>query len=372
MSRTQRLEPAQPYPPRRYTRWESKTAAALFAAAAILALAPGAAASACPPRLPMWQLVSPAGTATFRSIDAVSRRVAWIGSDDGTILETVDGGRSWRDVSPAGAAGLHFRDLHALDDRRAVAMTAGAGSDSRVYWTSDGGRGWRLGYQSTDPATYFDSMEFFDIQHGLIMSDPEDGKFQILSTSDGGRSWTRLSDAGMPISAPDEYGFADSGTTLAMAEGQAWFGSGGSVARVYHSADGGLTWDVSSTPIASGPPGGGAGILGLAFRSPDQGLAVGGDLDNADLRTGLSAYLDSRHRWVAPAREPSGFRFAAVWLPGGRASVIAVGANGSDVSFDGGQHWTAFDEGEFNSVNCAGDGACWAAGDAGRVALLRY
>jgi hypothetical protein len=297
--------------------------------------------------------------------------VAWIGSDDGTILRTVDGGLSWRDVSPAGAAGLHFRDLRALDARRAVAMTAGSGSDSRVYRTSDGGRVWQLTYQADDPATYFDSMEFFDTEHGLIMADPEDGKFQIFSTSDAGRTWTRLPDDGMPTSPPSEYGFADSGTTLATAAGQAWFGSGGSAARVFHSADGGLTWDVSPTPIASGSPGGGAGILGLAFRSAHQGVAVGGDLDNPDLATGLSAYLGSRQRWTAPASEPSGFRFAAAWLPGSRASLVAVGVNGSDVSYDGGRHWARFDAGEFNTVNCASDGTCWAAGDAGRAAVLR-
>ncbi len=250
-------------------------------------------------------------------------------------------------------------------------MTAGSGSDSRVYWTADGGRSWQLTYQADDPAAYFDSMEFFDNQHGLIMSDPQNRKFQILSTSDGGRSWTRLADAGMPQSLPDEYGFADSGTTLAVADGQAWFGSGGSAARVFHSADRGLTWDVRSTPIASGSPDGGAGILGLAVRSGDRALAVGGDLDKPDLAIGLSAYLDARAGWVAPAREPSGLRFAAIWLPGRPASAVAVGANGSDISYDGGQHWVRFDDGEFDTANCAADGTCWASGDSGRVALLR-
>jgi photosystem II stability/assembly factor-like uncharacterized protein len=346
--------------------------AALLAAAVTFALAPSApGTSLSRTHMPSWHMLSSPSGATYRTLAAVSRQIAWIGSDDGTVLRTADGGQSWTDVSPPGTANLHFRDLYAGDAYRAVAMTAGSGSDSRLYATSDGGRNWRLAYQASDPATFFDAMAFFDSQRGLVISDPVAGKFQILSTTDGGDTWAILPNAGMPAAQPDEYGFADSGTTLVTAGRDAWFGSGGSVSRVYHSRDGGLTWDVETTPILSGSVEGTAGVYGLAFRTANLGLAVGGDFLTPDVTSHVSAVSYLGHPWVSPAKEPSGVRFAAAWLPFTLATAVAVGINGSDVSYDAGQHWARFDDGEFNTVGCAADGTCWAAGDAGRVAILR-
>jgi photosystem II stability/assembly factor-like uncharacterized protein len=322
------------------------------------------------PHLPSWHMLGSPSGATFRTLAAVSRQTAWIGSDDGTVLRTVDGGQSWKDVSPPGISSLHVRDLYARDEYRAVAMTAGSGSNSRLYATSDGGRSWRLAYQASDPATFFDAMSFFDSQRGLVVSDPVEGKFQIVSTTDGGDTWAILPNAGMPPAQPDEYGFADSGTMVTTAGPDAWFGSGGSVSRVYHSHDGGLTWDVEPTPILSGSAGGDAGVYGLAFRTANLGLAVGGNFDTPDITSHVSAVSYLRHPWVSPVVEPSGVRFAAAWLPFTLATAVTVGINGSDVSYDAGQHWARFDDGEFNTVGCAAD-TCWAAGDAGRVAVLR-
>jgi photosystem II stability/assembly factor-like uncharacterized protein len=358
--------------PRRAHRRVRCGLATLLAAVTTLAIAPSAPAKSLQPRLvPSWQLLSSAGAATFRTLAAVNRQTAWIGSDDGTVLRTVDGGQSWRDVSPPGTAGLHFRDLDARDAYRAVAMTAGSGTDSRVYSTSDGGHSWRLAYQATDPAAFFDAMAFFDTRRGLVVSDPIDGKFQALSTADGGNTWTVLPNAGMPPAQADEYGFADSGTMLTTAGRDGWFGSGGSASRLFHSHDGGLTWDVTSTPILSGSAEGTAGIYGLAFRTANLGLAVGGDFLTPDITSHVAAVSYLRDPWMSPAREPSGVRFAAAWVPFTPATAVTVGINGSDISYDAGQHWARFDDGEFNTVSCAADGTCWAAGDAGRVAVLR-
>lgn len=346
--------------------------ATLLAAVMTVALAPSAhAKSFLPKHLPSWHLLPSAGGATFRSLAAVNRQTAWIGSDDGTVLRTVDGGQSWHDVSPPGTAGLHFRDLYAVDAYRGVAMTAGSGTGSRLYKTSDGGQSWRLAYQATDDAFFFDAMAFFDSRRGLVVADPIDGKFQVISTTDGGNTWTLLPSAGMPAAQQDEYGFADSGTTVTTAGHEAWFGSGGSASRIFHSPDGGFTWDVKSTPILSGSAEGTAGIYGLAFRTASLGLAVGGDFLTPGVTSHVSAVSYLGHPWKSPAREPSGVRFAAAWLPFTLATAVTVGMNGSDISYDAAQHWTRFDDGEFNTVSCATDGACWAAGDAGRVAVLR-
>jgi photosystem II stability/assembly factor-like uncharacterized protein len=54
-----------------------------------------------------------------------------------------------------------------------------------------------------------------------------------------------------------------------------WFGTGGRVARVFHSTDRGQTWQVTNTPILQGPDS--AGIFSIAFRDATHGVIAGGD-----------------------------------------------------------------------------------------------
>ena len=218
-----------------------------------LVAAPASSAHGHHTQLPQWRLLDTGTTTHFRGLSVVSRNVAWLGGYDGTVLRTVDGGRTWINASPAGASTLQFRDISAFDARHAVAMAAGTGTDSRLYQTSDGGRTWRLAYENTNDAAFFDCMSFYDSSHGLVMSDPVDGKFRILSTRDGGRDWTVLPNTGMPPALTGEAGFAASGECLTTSGRDAWFGAGGSTAsRIFHSRDGGYHWTVTNSPIVAG------------------------------------------------------------------------------------------------------------------------
>ena len=51
---------------------------------------------------------------------------------------------------------------------------------------------------------------------------------------------------------------------------------------------------------------------------------------------------------------------------------VAVGPTGSDISYDAGRTWTEFDGGSFDAVECTADRACWASGEAGRIARLTF
>jgi photosystem II stability/assembly factor-like uncharacterized protein len=316
-----------------------------------------------------WKLVDTGVQTHYRGLAVVSRKVAWLGGYNGVVLRTVDGGRSWINVSPPGASTLQFRDIAAFSATQAVAMAAGTGTDSRLYVTGDGGRTWSLAYQNTNPQAFFDCMAFFSPRHGLVLSDPVDGKFRILSTRDGGRSWTVLPNAGMPATLPGEAGFAASGECLTTAGHQAWFGSGGSTAaRVFTSRDGGYTWRVATTPIVTGPT---AGVFALAFRTPLAGVATGGDFNAPAAAGHVAAVSFLGGPWLSPPSGPAGYRSGVTWVPRTPATVLAVGLTGSDVSYDGGLHWHTFDTGQFDTVSCAPDGPCWASGDLGRVAILQ-
>jgi photosystem II stability/assembly factor-like uncharacterized protein len=342
--------------------------AGLGAAAPAASAASGPATASHHPAL-SWQLLNTGTTEHFRGLSAVNRKVAWLGGYDGTVLRTTDSGRTWRNVSPAGASTLQFRDIQAFSARRAVAMAAGTGTDSRLYVTANGGKSWQLAYQNTNADAFFDCMSFFTARHGLVLSDPVNGKFRILSTRNGGRSWRIMPRAGMPPALSGEAGFAAGGECLtASGRHNAWFGSGGgSVARIFHSRNGGRTWHVASTPMTVSAS---AGVFALAFRSPAAGVATGGDFSSPSADTNIAALSYFGSHWFTPPAGPAGYRSGLTWVPHTPASLIAVGLTGSDISYDGGLHWHTFDTGQFDTVTCTHDGACWASGDLGRVAIL--
>jgi photosystem II stability/assembly factor-like uncharacterized protein len=332
-----------------------------------------AATGFAPAADPTWELTPTGVDARLRGLSPVSGDVAWASGSVGTVLRTVDGGATWAQVGPPGTSELQFRDIEAFDASHAVILSIGEGEDSRVYRTEDGGQTWTETFRNDEPRAFYDCMAFFDNEHGLAMSDPVDGRFRIASTSDGGRSWQVLPPDGMPPALDGEFGFAASGTCLATAgrgTDRAWFASGGAAARVFRTDDRGLTWTVADTPIPDGPT---AGIYSLAFRDPQHGIAVGGDFAAPTSAPDAAAYTgDGGRTWTVADPEPGEYRSGSAWLAHPAGVALAVGPTGSDISRDSGRTWARFDTGSFDSVECTRDGACWASGELGRVATLRW
>lgn len=312
----------------------------------------------------------------FRGLDAVDRRTAWVTGGSATagapgrVFRTTDGGRSWDDVSPPGTEGLLFRDVHARSKKEAVVLAIGPGDASRIYRTTDGGSSWAAAFVNDDPAAFYDCLAFYpDGRRGLALSDPVDGKFRILSTRDAGRSWTVLPDDGMP-EAPTEAGFAASGDCLVTAGRTAYFGSGGGASRIFRSDDYGLTWTATDSTI---PAGEAAGVFGLAFRTPKEGIAVGGDF--AAPADGVDAVAVTRHgRTWRNAGDLAHLGEDVAYLPGRGDRLVVTGESGdvkgTSVSRDGGRSWTQISDNGYHAIECTRDGSCWAAGGAGRVARL--
>ncbi|WP_083751196.1 oxidoreductase [Kribbella sp. ALI-6-A] len=322
-----------------------------------------------------WELTPTGSTSQFRGLAAVNKDVAWVAGSAGQVLRTTNGGKAWQNVSPAGAGTLLFRDVEAFDARRAVVLAIGPGEDSRVYRTENGGRSWTETFRNTDPNAFYDCLDFNNSRHGLALSDPVDGKFRIAETSNGGKTWQIQSTKGMPAALPGEFAFAASGTCLVAGPGRtAWFATGGADRpRVFRTVNGGRTWTVTDSPMASGAA---AGIFSLAFRGPLYGVAVGGDFEKPDQAVkAASVTYDGGRTWrLVPAEQaPKGYRSGSAFVPGTLATVVAVGPSGSDVSLNGGHSWTQFSDANFDSVECAGHGpqaGCWASGVKGAVGRL--
>jgi hypothetical protein len=315
---------------------------------ALAVLAPPAAAD----HKPRWKPVPTGSDQQYRGLDAIDERTAWVGGSAGEVLRTTDGGRTWKDVSPPGAAGLLFRDVEAQDARRASVLAIGTGDASRIYTTTDGGRSWRLAFVNDDPNAFYDCMDFYaGGRRGLALSDPVDGRFRILGTDDFGRSWHVLPNTGMPEAVEGEFAFAASGTCLVIRGRDAWFASG-------------FTWNVSTAPIPASDAG---GVFSLAFRDPRHGVMVGGDFLAPENGEDASGFTRDGDTWQSGG-DLSGYRTGVDWL--GHDTLVAVGPNGSDVSYDGARRWKRFDSAAYDAVDCVRR-TCWASGPAGAVAVLR-
>jgi photosystem II stability/assembly factor-like uncharacterized protein len=286
------------------------------------------------------------------------------------VLRTTDGGATWRQKIVPGAGDLDFRDVHAFDDQIAFILSVGAGDLSRIYKTSDGGATWALSYRNHDSRGFLDAIAFWDKTHGIVQGDPVDGRFVILSTDDGGMSWHGVSAPGMPAALDGEGAFAASGTCLVVQDDRnAWFCTGGAkTARVFRSSDGGQNWSVSETPVMAGSSS--SGIFSVAFRDSRHGVAVGGDFKHPEQGGRVISRTDDGGRtWSLPRGPgPRAFRSAAVYIPGSSPpTVIAVGPNGADISSDDGETWKPLAGRAFHALDCAGPGAGWGVGEAGRI-----
>jgi photosystem II stability/assembly factor-like uncharacterized protein len=302
----------------------------------------------------------------LRGISAVSDKVAWASGAKGTVLRTIDGGATWERLEIVGAEALDFRDIQAFDQNTAFVLSIGPGEQSRIYKTADGGRIWQRQFTNSDPKAFYDCFAFWDSTHGIALSDSVDGKFPLIATSDG-TSWNSVTVKKMPAALPSEGAFAASGTCIAtFGKNDVWFGTGGPAARVFHSADRGLTWTVAETPIVHGAAT--QGIFSLAFWSTKDGVAVGGDYKEPTKGEGIAAVThDGGKTWTLALKQPKGYRSAVA--VGTAQSLLAVGTSGLDSSPDRGNIWNPMITEDLNAVILVGNSG-WAVGPAGKIVTI--
>jgi hypothetical protein len=320
-------------------------------------------------------LVSPV-TVRLRGLSAVDENIDWASGREGTVIRTIDAGKTWSVFKVPGAEKLDFRDVEGFSADEAAILSIGPGEDSRVYRTSDGGRTWVLVLRNTNPKAFFDCFDFGGDVEGWMLGDPVDGRFQVYWTGDAGGHWQLLSDA--PEAAKGESAFAASGTCIHVSpSGDVAIATGGSRARVlvsYLDQDRLNGSDKQRPPVtrwldASVAMPAGAesrGVFGLAAFN-EQFLAVGGDFKQ-EAESAATTFVFASE---------SGLRaFAAPPTPGYRSGVacsvdqevcIATGPGG--VGLLKTSSWQAIGSTGYDSVDSAGR-VFWFSGDDGRVGRL--
>ena len=111
------------------------------------------------------------------AVDFVSADTGWVAGYYGTVLRTVNGGRTWDHYS------LPYSDLvrrvDFLDEKTGWAVT----SRGKIIRTDDGGVTWRVSYE--EPGVYLRDIHFVGPEEGWAIGH----EATILHTVDGGASW---------------------------------------------------------------------------------------------------------------------------------------------------------------------------------------
>jgi photosystem II stability/assembly factor-like uncharacterized protein len=287
----------------------------------------------------------------LRGVSGLKTGIMWASGTHGTYLRSKDGGRSWEAGQVSGAETLDFRDVVATDPDTTFLLSAGPGEQSRIYRTTDAGKTWDLQFTNHEPRGFLDCMAFWNQQRGIVVGDPVDGHFVLIRTENGGKDWRPVAPQKLPPAVDGEGAFAASGTCITT-QGQknVWFATGGSVARVFHSQDGGDTWSVVQTPIAQGKNS--SGIFSIAFRDARHGAIAGGDYKNPDGNGPNLAFTDDGGAtWTLAPLSPQWYFSVLAWKPHS-GGLLAAGT--ARAAYAKGQHsrtWQKTWPGAINSVS---------------------
>jgi photosystem II stability/assembly factor-like uncharacterized protein len=125
----------------------------------------------------------------------VTRGVIWTGSDDGLVQVTRDGGKSWKNVTPAGMP--HFARVSLIEASPIAAGTAYVAANNYqsddlrpyIYRTNDYGSTWSLVTDGIDPTEFVRVVRADPLKRGLLYAGTERGVW--VSFDDGG-NWQPL------------------------------------------------------------------------------------------------------------------------------------------------------------------------------------
>lgn len=165
-----------------------------------------------------WRSVSLLGEVDFHVLEAAGRHVYGVDSGTGMLLASADAGRSWgRRTPPAGVFSL------AIDPRDPSAIVVS--TEAGLFASADGGEGWR-------PLS--DRLAGLLAWPGPRALQLVDAEGTVHRSGDGGGSWEAVGEAG---GQPVAFTAAEGDLYVALADN-----------RVKRSADGGRTWTVRAAP----------------------------------------------------------------------------------------------------------------------------
>ncbi len=219
-----------------------------------------------------------------------------------------------------------------------------------------------LGSNNVWHGVFLDGMAFYD-SIGFAMGDPKNGFFTLAFSTDCGNTWNACE--GKVEHFPDEAGFAASGTNVQVLNDSTFiFVSGGKKSRFFRSNDRGKTWSITSLPYLTSTTSGAFSVLMLDNK---YGVIVGGDFANPDMNLNVAYITDDGGKfWMNSSKQPRGYRSCVIEANG---ILYSCGTTGIDISFDKGDTWIAFADGNFFTM-CADEDQLYATMKDGQVKVM--
>jgi hypothetical protein len=325
-----------------------------------------------------WSMQQSHTTAGLRGIHNVGGGVVWASGTQGTVLHTIDDGKTWQTCAvPRRGGKLDFRGIQAFDANTAIVMSSGSGGLSRLYKTADACRTWRLVLTNPDKEGFWDALQFSSLAFGVLIGDQVRGHFPAFFSTDAGETWKQFDPAVFAVADKSQSFFAASNTSLLVdaARDQLYMVTGGGTTTLF-AIDGYFTtmpkFSHTRLNLASGVTAGGFSLASRMDGSKLILMAVGGDFKAPERRTGTAAFF-AGGKWQAPDTLPNGYRSAVAFYAPAKA-WITVGPNGTDISIDDGRNWRALHptavEGPDADKNWNALSLPFAAGSSGRIGKL--
>jgi photosystem II stability/assembly factor-like uncharacterized protein len=277
---------------------------------------------------------------SIRGLSVVDDRVAWFSGSKGHVGRTINGGASWTVQQVKNFEKVDFRSLYAFDSLQAI--IANAGSPASILKTVDGGKTWKEVYHNDHADIFLDGIDFWDGMRGIIYGDPINGRMEILKTHDGGNTWKEVTKQHRPLLAEGEASFAASGTGIrCFDKANVVIATGGTVSRLWLSHNDGENWHPFEVPILQGKASMGIFAVGIGKKKI---VVVGGDYEIDSLKQDhVFSSAKADYDWQAPQVGTGGYRSGVEYILG--KTWIAVGQGGADISVDDAKTWKPFETG---------------------------